>query len=162
MNSCDLAIYQGNDWAGWVTVLNCADGTPADLTGYTAYAQIRTGPADFMTPVAAEMLATVVVPNNISLYLSSAQTLLLQSLFYCWDLQLITPSDMIVTLMGGNVNVTAGVTRESQGVLLWDAIPALQLRLRGVSPYQVPRAFPVRRDPRVSRESRVLLGPPAA
>lgn len=143
MNNCDLAIYQGDDYAALVTVNNCADGTPADLTGYTAQGQIRSGPADFAPLVVAEMLATVVLPNNISLYLASAQTLAMQSLFYCWDLQLITPNGMIITIMRGDVNVTTEVTRESlQGVQLWDAIPALQLHSQAASRYRGPLALP--------------------
>jgi hypothetical protein len=139
MNGCNLSIYQGDDWAGWITVLNCADGTPADLTGFSAQGQIRTGPADQSRYVAAEMLATVVPRNHISLYLTSAQTAVLRGLYYCWDLQLISPSNMTTTLMGGDVQVSAEVTRESQGVQAWAAIP--------ISPQRWLQEFPYRDQP---------------
>lgn len=135
MNNCNLCIYQGDDWAAWVTVLNCADGTPADLTGYTAQAQIRSGPADQSHRVSAEITATVCPPNNLSLSLASQQTTWLRGLFYCWDLQLTTAAGLIITILRGNVQVSPQVTREwKEGTLPWDAIR--------ISPLLYPAGFP--------------------
>ena len=110
-----LAIYQGDDWAAMVTVTN-PDFTAADLTGYTAQAQIRTGPADQNPYVAAEMLTAVVTPNLISLSLTHAQTVLLDdAINYFWDLQITSGTNPpeITTLLTGAVTVTAEVTREA-------------------------------------------------
>jgi hypothetical protein len=125
MTCYDLDIYQGDDWGATVTVLN-EDGTTANLTGYTAQAQIRTGPADQSKYVMAEMTCAVALPNTVSLSLTHAQTLGLQDFFYVWDLQLITNQNMTVTIIRGQVNVTAEVTRE--GDPLWQPpapVPAL-------------------------------------
>jgi len=111
VKAVDLDLYQGDDWAAMVAVL-MTDMTPADLTGYTAQSQIRTGPADQVSNVAAEMVCTVVPPNNISLYLSHAQTTQLTGFGYQWDLQLTSAADEITTIMAGNVNVVQEVTRE--------------------------------------------------
>jgi hypothetical protein len=109
---CDLSIYQGDDWAGLVTVSN-PDLSPADLTGYTAQAQIRTGPADQDPLVAAELSCTVQVPNQVLLYLSNAQTGAFDGAQqYYWDLQLISATSQITTILFGEVILQQEVTRE--------------------------------------------------
>jgi hypothetical protein len=118
--NCDLAIYQGDDWVAMVTVLNC-DGTTADLTGYTAESQIRTGIADQTWQVAAQLLCVVQPPNLISISLTSAQTTLLEQPVYCWDLQIVSPSGIVITILAGAVNMQFEVTRDSTA-------PALSLR----------------------------------
>jgi hypothetical protein len=110
MAKSDLAIYQGDDWAAMVTVNNC-DGTPADLTGYTAQSQIRAGIADQTWAVAASLLCAVVLPNQISISLTSAQTTLLYQPVYCWDLQIRSSDGMVTTILAGAVNVQFEVTR---------------------------------------------------
>jgi hypothetical protein len=140
MNQCDLDIFQGDDWASMVTVLNC-DGSPPDLTGYTAQAQIRSGPAD-LAPVAAEMTTTVVLPNLVSLYVPSDSTRQLRALYYGWDLQLTSPAGMITTILAGSVTVTQEVTRECLFVnpvdpgQLSTAIPVLPLPWLRASPFR--------------------------
>jgi hypothetical protein len=110
MANGDLGIYQGDDWAAMVTVKN-ADGTDADLTGYTAQSQIRTGPADQVWEISAEITCAVVPPNQISLSLTSAQTGQLEQPNYCWDLQITSPANIITTILAGNVTVQPEVTR---------------------------------------------------
>jgi hypothetical protein len=110
MAKSDLAIYQGDDWAATVAVNNC-DGTTADLTGYTAQAQIRTGIADQTAAVAAQLLCAVAPPNEISISLTSAQTTLLTQPVYRWDLQITSPTGIITTILAGAVNMQFEVTR---------------------------------------------------
>src|SRR5215467_3455291 len=110
VKSCDLAIYQGDDWSASVTVLR-GDLTPADLTGYTATSQIRAGVADQAPMVAAVIQATIVLPNFVSLYLPHAQSVLLPGSDYRWDVQLVSPSGQITTILAGEVLVTQEVTR---------------------------------------------------
>lgn len=107
----DLCLYQGDDWAAMVTVLNC-DRTTPDLTGYIANAQIRQGVADQSWCVAAELTCAVVPPNLISLSLTSAQTTFLDQSAYCWDMQVTSPAGIVSTLLSGNVQITFEVTRE--------------------------------------------------
>lgn len=108
MDSADLAIRQGNDYAATVLVEN-ADGTPADLTAYTgARAQLRRAPADEDPEVACEIVCTLVLPDQIRLSIPKAITTGLCGR-YVWDLDLL-PDEL--TIIGGKAVVTAEVTRE--------------------------------------------------
>ena len=105
----DLAVYQGDDWAGTVTIRN-EDGTPADISGYTAQAQIRRAVADADPVVEVEMSATVESPQvHLSIPHDETEGL---SGRYVWDLQLIDGAGAITTVLAGKVIVTAEVTRE--------------------------------------------------
>jgi len=136
MNVADFEIVQGDDTLFLVTVLNSTDGSAADLTGYSAQAQIRTGPADQSQYVMAEIQCTVAPPNFISLFLTSAQTRQLSGLYYRWDLELITPAGYTYTLMCGDVEVTSEVTRE--GDPLWPTTTSGTVAL----PRSYPLGFP--------------------
>ncbi|HXA25579.1 MAG TPA: hypothetical protein VNW90_25150 [Acetobacteraceae bacterium] len=106
----DITVFQGDNWAAMVTVSN-PDRTPADLTGYTAKAQMREGIADQSWFVAAEFTCAVVLPNLISLSLTSDQTTLLRQSAYLWDLQVVSPAGIVSTLLGGAVQILFEVTR---------------------------------------------------
>src|SRR5215467_10077411 len=106
----NLTLYQGDDWAAMVTVLN-TDGTAADLTGYTAQAQIREGVADQSWLIAASFTCAVVLPNLISISLTTAQTTLLRQPSYRWDLQVTSASGIVTTLLAGEVQMIFEVTR---------------------------------------------------
>jgi hypothetical protein len=108
MTRSDLSIYQGDDYSAIVTVRN-ADGTPADISGYTALAQIRRAPAD-ADSVVVQTMTTVVASPNINLSLTNAQTQALTGR-YVWDLQIISSTGAITTILAGRVTVTAEVTR---------------------------------------------------
>src|SRR5215471_1721813 len=95
-----ICIYQGDDWAGLVTVTNC-DGTPLDLTGYVVNAQIRTGPANQQWRVAACFTTAVVLPNQISISLTHRQTACLRNLQYVWDLEIVSPDGIVTTIVNG-------------------------------------------------------------
>jgi len=109
MTRQDLSIYQGDDYLATVTV-STADGAPADLTGYSASAQIRRKPADFSPEVAAEFLAEIALPQVIILTLTNAQTLALSGV-YSWDLQVTDAGGAVQTIMAGQARVTQEVTR---------------------------------------------------
>src|SRR5688572_19168045 len=111
VSRADLAIYQGDDYAATVTVLN-PDNTPADITGFTAQAQIRRAVADLDPVVVATMTAVIASPD-VSLSLSHDQTKSLTGR-YVWDLQLTSITDAsVTTILAGRVSVTAEVTRIS-------------------------------------------------
>jgi hypothetical protein len=115
IKQANIALYQGDDWAAQVTVLN-ADMTPADLTGYTAQAQIRAGVADQQPVVAAQMSATVNPPNQVLLALTHAQTAPMSGQ-YVWDLQVTSPGGIITTLLAGSVGVSQEVTRTAAAAM---------------------------------------------
>lgn len=105
MDRADLTIVRGDDYGATVVVTNA--GAPADLTGYTARAQIRPGPAattafDFQTDIEG---------SEIRLLMGKASTELLESRHYVWDLEISDGSGTTTTLIGGNVSITLDVTR---------------------------------------------------
>ena len=108
LSTGDLSIYQGDDFAGVVTVRN-EDGTPADITGHTAKAQIRRAVADEEPAVAVE-IATAVTSPNVTLAISHTVTATLSGA-YVWDLQLTTPTGAVITVIRGKVKLTNEVTR---------------------------------------------------
>lgn len=105
----DLEIYQGDDYAAEVTVLN-EDGTPADLTGYTAQSQIRVNTAD-ASPSGVAQFATAIAGNVITISLMHTVTKDLTKSSYVWDLQVINGVGWITTLLAGQVQMTKEVTR---------------------------------------------------
>lgn len=108
MTRADLSIYQGDDYGVTVTVRN-ADGTPADLTGYTVLAQVRREVADMDSSVDAEFSVNITSPT-INLSLSHSQTQALSGR-YVWDLQVVSSAGIVTTIMAGKIGVTAEVSR---------------------------------------------------
>lgn len=109
MTKTTLSIYQGDDYAAVVTVYQSDGITPADLTGYTAQAQVKNcfsdpAPIPFQTSISG---------NLITLTLSHDQTQELTGPSYVWDMQVIDSNDWITTLLAGNVTVTREVTQAS-------------------------------------------------
>lgn len=104
----DHALYQGDDYTALITVRN-ADGSAADITGYTALAQIRRDVADADATVAATFTAAVSSPH-VLLSLTNAQTRALSGK-YVWDLQLTSAAGLIATILKGKVSVEAEVSR---------------------------------------------------
>lgn len=104
----ELLLYQGDSYAAGVIVRN-SDGTPADITGYTALAQIRRASADTDPVIAAEFTTAVTSPL-INISLTPAQTVALAGQ-YQWDLQIVSPADVVTTILAGRVRVTAEISR---------------------------------------------------
>ena len=103
----NLLVYQGDDYAAIVTVTD-STGAPADLTGYTARAQIRRAMAD-QSEVVYEMGAQI-TGDEIALSIPHAVTETLSGR-YRWDLELVSAGDAVSTLLGGSVVVTPEVSR---------------------------------------------------
>ncbi len=106
--SADLEVYQGDDFLATVTVLDNA-GKPADITGYTAQAQIRRDVADNDPDVAVE-ITTVVNSPYITLSILHGVTETMSGV-YVWDLQIINTDGATETILTGQVKVTQEVTR---------------------------------------------------
>jgi hypothetical protein len=110
-NIQNLGLYQGDDFAATVAVTS--GGATADLTGYTAQAQIRADTADNISTVTYQIPATITVPptaGNISLSIPRATTATLSGR-YLWDLQLTAAGGTIQTILYGKVFVQPEVTR---------------------------------------------------
>ena len=104
-----LDVMQGDDYAAIVTVTD-EYGVPADLTGYTAQAQIRRQYADYEPDVAVEITCAVVLPNEVHLSIPAAQTAALRS-GWVWDLQLVSAAGVVTTVLWGSLLVHYEVTR---------------------------------------------------
>jgi hypothetical protein len=111
VSRANLEIYQGSDFAATVHV-EYIDGSPVDLTGWTAKAQIRRGPADCNETIDYEIGTTVQPPDNVILAIPHDATEDLCGR-YAWDLDLISPEGIISTVLTGAAIVTAEVTREA-------------------------------------------------
>jgi|SRR5215472_4163949 len=109
MNSASINIYQGDDYAAIVSLT--ADGTsdPADLTGYTATAQIRADYAD-NAPVVVTTFDIQILGSDVYLSLTHDVTATLKG-NYRWDLQMIAPDGTYTTPIYGKVTVLQEVTR---------------------------------------------------
>jgi hypothetical protein len=105
-----VTIHQGSDWLAEATFTDVATGAPADLTGYTAKAQIRRKYADSEPVVAAEIEVEFALPDRVLLSLGHDATETLNGR-YVWDLDLISPDGVISTPLAGPVIVTPEVTR---------------------------------------------------
>lgn len=115
-NTTNLSIYQGDDFAADITVNN-EDGTPADLTGYTAQSQIRINPAD-TSPEGVAQFACSIADNVVTIVLDHDTTKDLARSMYYWDLQIIDAGGWITTLLAGQVLVAKEVTKVyTSGVL---------------------------------------------
>jgi hypothetical protein len=104
----DIRFRQGDDVSKTVTVRN-ADGTLADLTGYTALAQIRRDVADVDTTVDATFACTI-SGSEVIMYLGDDQTTTLTG-DYVWDLEVTSPTGITTTIMTGQAIADAEVSR---------------------------------------------------
>jgi hypothetical protein len=109
-SSADLAIYQGDDYAATVTVTD-GSNTPPDLTGYTAQAQIRHGPADANPDIVVDITTSITPPNQIQLSIPHSTTTTLLGPRYLWDLALTAPDGTVETILAGWAVITLEVTR---------------------------------------------------
>lgn len=101
-----LNIYQGDDFNAVVNLSH--DGTPVDLTGYTAAAQIKRTSSD--TTVVATLSATVDATfSRVTLALSHTVTATLTGTYW-WDLQLTSSTGSISTPLYGPVYTKAQTT----------------------------------------------------
>jgi hypothetical protein len=113
-----LSIYQGDD-KRWLFRLKQSNGTPFNLTGYTAAMQFRLDVADTATgvPVTPEVLVNGdPTLGEITVTLYSESSVLLKAPLYRWDLEITktgatTVQDWTTTIAIGTLAVTKEVTR---------------------------------------------------
>lgn len=110
----NVVIDQGADWFLDVTYDN-PNGTPINLTGYTAALQIRSLPSD---PTAVLSLTTgsgitiTAVTGLVAIHATAAQTRAIDEGVYYYDLEITAPGTGVVTrLIQGQADVSAEVTR---------------------------------------------------
>lgn len=111
----NTVIDQGADWFINFTYKN-PNGTPVDITGYTAALQIRT------SPLAKTAVLTLTSPSDgititgasglLECHATAAQTAAITNGRYAYDIEITAPISGVVTrLVQGTVQVSAQVTR---------------------------------------------------
>ena len=114
--SYNLVIDQGADWFFTVTYEN-PNGTPINITGYTAALQVRSLPS---TPTAVLSLSTGAgititgATGVIEIHATAEQTRIIDEGTYVYDLEITSPAtpDAIRTrIVQGQAIVSAEVTR---------------------------------------------------
>lgn len=111
----NTVIDQGADWFINFTYKN-PDGTPINITGYSAALQIRT------SPLAKTAVLTLTSPSSgititggsglLACQATAAQTALITNGKYAYDIEITNPSNGVVTrLVQGTVQVSPQVTR---------------------------------------------------
>lgn len=103
-----LEIYRGDTMRLRVKLFD-QQQNPIDLTGVTPKAEIRDRPAGTQI---TSLLCTVTLPNEIELFLTSAQSQKLPQ-NGVWDLQLTYSTDDVRTPLAGSVSITPDVTDSS-------------------------------------------------
>jgi hypothetical protein len=118
-----LTLYRGDTYHWQFTLwTDDAKTVPADLTGATAKAEIRD------TPGGSTIVATVCVitlPNIVDMQLLAAASATLPPKGV-WDLQITyTSSGSVMTVLAGQVLVTADVTDSTSGLVAVAAPPVV-------------------------------------
>jgi len=106
----NLIIDQGSDFAIQLTLSE--DGSPKNLTGWSARAQMRSKKAD--ATLVASFTCTVVdaVGGKIKMELANGVTSAISAGLYFYDLEIYSSGDVNVTrLLEGQVTITQEVTR---------------------------------------------------
>lgn len=103
----DLNIYAGDDVAVRINVKN-PGGTPADLTGAVATAQIR---ASHTADVALADFDTVVDPSGVVMISLDAATTAALPGWAVWDCQIVAPAGQVTTIAAGSIRTAQEVTR---------------------------------------------------
>lgn len=105
----DLEVYKGDFLPLEIDLLN-PDGTPLNLTGYIASAQIR---ANFGDPVIYNFTAEIPAPTTgvVKLTLPSTVSAGIAPGHYVWDFQVTDGSGNVRTYLAGDVTVFNEVTK---------------------------------------------------
>jgi hypothetical protein len=107
----DLTVYRGDTYTWDFRLWNDVGKTqPTDLTGIMVKAEIRDRPAGSLI---VPLTLTVILPNTIHASLDAPHSSQLPVPTGVWDLQLTYPDTSVLTVLGGNVAVTADVTDSS-------------------------------------------------
>lgn len=108
----NLCLPQGQTWD--ISFRWSADGTPVDLSTYSARMQLRAS-AEAASPVASLTTAngqiSLTSTGGIQLNLSATSTSAITAAVYLYDLELVSSSGNVRRLMEGNAKVSREITR---------------------------------------------------
>jgi hypothetical protein len=110
----NVVIDQGANWFLNVTYDN-PNGTPVNLTNYTAALQLRSLPSDTVAVLTLTTGAGITITGAtglVAIQATAAQTRAIDDGVYYYDLEITAPSTGVVTrLIQGQAEVSAEVTR---------------------------------------------------
>jgi hypothetical protein len=103
----NIVIPQGSDFEETYSSQE-PDGSITDLTGYTGASSVKKHPgAVKSTPFTVGILTA---SGEVSIAMSSSTTVQLKPGRYYYDLYLTSPGGSLSRMVGGMVDVTAGIT----------------------------------------------------
>jgi hypothetical protein len=106
-------IDQGADWYLTVTYEN-PNGTPINITSYTAALQIRSLPSDPTTVLSLSTGSGITITGatgTVAVHATATQTRAIDEGTYYYDLEITAPTGVVTRLVQGQVVVSAEVTR---------------------------------------------------
>jgi hypothetical protein len=105
----NITIDQGSDYEALVEV-EAADGSAADLNGYTARGQMR---KTYGSLTSFDLGATVADPDNgtVRIFMSHELTSTIKAGRYVYDIEVVSDNGSVVRVIEGQVEVTPNVTR---------------------------------------------------
>lgn len=109
----NTVIDQGADWYINFTYKN-PDGTPVNITSYTAALQIRTSPLAKTTVLSLGTGTGITITGAsgiIAVHATAAQTTAITNGRYAYDLEITSPQSIVTRLVQGTIEVTPQVTR---------------------------------------------------
>jgi hypothetical protein len=111
----NVVIDQGADWFLDVTYDN-PDGTPVNLTGYTAALQLRSLPTDSTAVLSLTTGAGITITGAtglVSIHATATQTRAIDEGVYYYDLEISSNNNpaIVTRLIQGQAEVSAEVTR---------------------------------------------------
>jgi hypothetical protein len=108
----NTTIDQGADW--YITfVYQDSNGSPINITGYTAALQLRSEPSDMNTVLSLSTGSGITITGatgTIAVHATATQTGAISAGVYFYDLE-ITESVVVTRLIQGQITVSAQVTR---------------------------------------------------
>jgi len=106
----NIIIDQGADFSEQFTLSE--DGTPTDLTGYSARAQLRQKKSSTSVAETFICVITDAAGGSLNMAMMNSSTKNLTAGRYYYDLELYSASDVsVIRLLEGAATITAEVTR---------------------------------------------------
>jgi hypothetical protein len=109
----NVVIDQGADWFLNVTYDN-PDGTPVNLTGYTAALQLRSLPTDPVSVLSLSTGSGITITGAtglVAIRATATQTRAIDEGIYYYDLEITSASGVVTRLIQGQADVSPEVTR---------------------------------------------------
>ena len=109
----NTVIDQGADW--YITfIYEQPDGTPVNITNYTAALQVRTSPLARTAVLTLTNTSGITITGNtgtIACHATNAQTAAILNGKYAYDLEITSPQNVVTRLVQGTIEVSPQVTR---------------------------------------------------